>query len=1223
MGAVNPPIAPDPDQSVTLTAQLAQDYSSSFSENKEFTVIVPAITDNEAPSIPNIIKSVTSSTTIEIEWEASIDATAGVKGYEVTCNDQKLDITDGLKAKFSGLVPNSEYTVSLLAYDRAGNRSESTSINLKTKESGIIYEGFNYSTGSISEKEGGVGFANSWKIEADWAKASIVETGLSYSVNGLSLQTSQGALSRSSAENPGYIVRSIDLTNSYFSDLFPDAEKAWFQWDNNPESGPGQEVWVSFLAKIDAFDSSGDNEVFLSLSRNYEANGNDLGVKIGYLEKNRVEDVRYWGVTTAGDWNNAVDEDGNSTSDKPKDYYPYARSNKEIVLGETVFLVAKLRHIDGNKARVDLFINPADLSTPPTHPDATAIGNWDNQFNSLKICQGWRNNSLSVFDEFRLGRCFADVVPIDIASDKEALNILFEEGDEINSVTQNITLPTIGKYGATITWTSSCPDTVSTSGIVNRPFYTDINDIDVPVLLTATLTKGTQTTTKDFNLIVKKRKDEIAPSAPQIEISEWTQNSIGITWTESVDKETGIKEYKVFFEDEDAVVVPFGDNRFFKKESLTINTLYSFAVVAVDNAGNESLRQDSIISTKKEESSMVADAKEALEIGFADGDNESSITGNIILLSKGEWESNISWESTNEEIIKTDGTVSRPTYGEHDASVKLTATISIENVSDTKVFDVIVKALSDAIAPSAPNNLKVTNITQTGATLTWDEATDEGSGIKEYQLFTGDELIGTVGKDEGTVNSITELLFADWETYSPNFYAWNSESVVLSTNPSPSDINSSANVLKWHRSSGNAGAGIGASISSELNISGELYSKLCFKVYHSIPGLDNNNIRIEMGGNEIGIYEMKEGEWTEISADISSLGTIESITIQPSIGSNMEGDFYIDDVKFILTHPINKSSYSFNIDNLTENTEYTYVVKAVDFSNNMTGEEISFSTAKSDKSCVEEAKSNLEIVYAEGDNAQSVTQNVTLLKAFENGASIVWESSNSQVVDIDGNVTRPDYLLPNEPVTLTATISKGNEIDTKLFEILVLALTDNVAPSAPLLMNISDIKAHSVLISWSSSKDSESGISHYELSDEQGNLICKIDKELSSYEIVDLNPITEYLFYLTAVDRCGNRSEECEFAFITQNNTGIDSSTLKELIFYPNPFENEFYFTAPESGWATLYYYNEAGQLIYCEQMDLVEGASTKCIGDFLPKGTTFLRIELNGNYYQNKLIKK
>ncbi len=88
-----------------------------------------------------------------------------------------------------------------------------------------------------------------------------------------------------------------------------------------------------------------------------------------------------------------------------------------------------------------------------------------------------------------------------VAADKAALTITYGGSDIATSVTTDIALlPTSGAKGSTITWTSNNTFHIpnGSSGTVNRGHGTDTN-----VTLTATITSGSTSDTKTFDLTVK------------------------------------------------------------------------------------------------------------------------------------------------------------------------------------------------------------------------------------------------------------------------------------------------------------------------------------------------------------------------------------------------------------------------------------------------------------------------------------------------------------------------------------------------------------------------------------------------------------------------------------------------------------------------------------------------------------------------------------------------
>lgn len=74
----------------------------------------------------------------------------------------------------------------------------------------------------------------------------------------------------------------------------------------------------------------------------------------------------------------------------------------------------------------------------------------------------------------------------------------------------------------------------------------------------------------------------------------------------------------------------------------------------------------------------------------------TELKSDIVLPTEGEHETTISWSSSNEAVVSSTGKVNRPTAGNKDVPVTLTATISAANgFSMTKSFDIKVLAESD------------------------------------------------------------------------------------------------------------------------------------------------------------------------------------------------------------------------------------------------------------------------------------------------------------------------------------------------------------------------------------------------------------------------------------------------------------------------------------------------------------------------------------------------
>jgi len=88
--------------------------------------------DTQAPSTPtNLAASNTTQTSTVLNWTASTD-NVGVTGYNVYVNGNLVGTSNNTNYTINGLSAATTYTLSIAAYDAAGNVSGQTSINITT-----------------------------------------------------------------------------------------------------------------------------------------------------------------------------------------------------------------------------------------------------------------------------------------------------------------------------------------------------------------------------------------------------------------------------------------------------------------------------------------------------------------------------------------------------------------------------------------------------------------------------------------------------------------------------------------------------------------------------------------------------------------------------------------------------------------------------------------------------------------------------------------------------------------------------------------------------------------------------------------------------------------------------------------------------------------------------------------------------------------------------------
>ena len=370
----------------------------------------------------------------------------------------------------------------------------------------------------------------------------------------------------------------------------------------------------------------------------------------------------------------------------------------------------------------------------------------------------------------------------DVAAAKSSLAIEFASGDSATSVTQDITLP--AKVGdVSVKWSSSNTAVISNDGNVVRPAFADGN---ASVTLTATLTKGTASDTKAFNVTVlalapysytvtfDSQNADTAASPASITV---TEPATTVSSLPSAPEKSGFTFGGWFTETNG------GGTQFTASTVVNGNiTVYAkwTATAPVDTSAED-----------------VAAVKSALALTFASGDSATSVTKNITLPT-GSNGVNVSWSSTNTSVVSTAGVVTRPTFADGNASVTLTATLTKGTASDTKAFSVTVLALApysytvtfdsqNADTAASPASITVTEPATTVSALPtapakngfefggwFTKANGEGTAftastvvnnnITVYAKWTATAPVDTSAQDVASLKSTLAISFADGDS---------------------------------------------------------------------------------------------------------------------------------------------------------------------------------------------------------------------------------------------------------------------------------------------------------------------------------------------------------------------------------------------------------------------------------------------------------------------------
>ena len=398
--------------------------------------------------------------------------------------------------------------------------------------------------------------------------------------------------------------------------------------------------------------------------------------------------------------------------------------------------------------------------------------------------------------------------------------------------------------------------------------------------------------------------------------------------------------------------------------------------------------KDVDITIEVGDATLVATDKAALTITYAQGDSETSVTQALTLPAAGANGTSITWSSsdTNVIAIADDGAVTVTRPADADASVTLTATIEKGGASETKDFTLTVlkdAGLSDADAVAAAiNALDITTAAGgnlqavTVAAITLPVAGTEGTTI----TWSSDNAAIAISGNTATVTR-------------PDVNSADADVTLTATIEKGGETDTKAFSLKVLKEAGLSDADAVAADKDALTIT--------YAQGDTVTSVTQDLTLVTGGSNGTTISWVSSN-----TAVIANDGTV----TRPDVNSA--------DADVTLTATIEKGGVTdkkiFNLKVLKE-------------------------AGLSDADAVAAAKTALDITAAVGGNLQAVTlAAITLPVAGTEGTTISWVSSNTAVIANDGTVTRPDVNSADADVTLTATIEKGGETDTKAFSLKVL-----------------------------------------------------------------------------------------------------------------------------------------------------------------------------------------
>lgn len=595
----------------------------------------------------------------------------------------------------------------------------------------------------------------------------------------------------------------------------------------------------------------------------------------------------------------------------------------------------------------------------------------------------------------------------------------------------DLCLPNSGENGSVIAWVSSDNSVINANennlGNVTRPLAAQG---DKKVTLTATLSSGLATAQKVFDLtVIAQESTDIPPEKLHAQLdyswltyavilnqNEYNANPPDVTTDLSLPKQ-GENGSDISWITSDESVIAIDGTVTRPSASKSDNGFrYSVTVTAEITNGDYKLeksfpvRVDCLSATSDELDVNAACAKLTMDqiCGF---NTQDCVLSNLTLPTSGLYDCEIAWDSSDQSIIATDGTVTLPAYNLTGyRSVTLTATVSMNDAKQTKQFTVRVLC-----SPSGDAETAVQNVAKwlTGE----DEMKTILNGNASSDKVQTDLILPTNSANGSTVSwssSNPSTVAEDGKVVGP---VWNDQSVTLTATVTNGEAQAKRKIvlLVPYRNR----------TEDEQSVLDDYGNLTNDTITYGNADTDLNHLTTNLrlpkddgtGGNPY--FCSNKGctvSWKSSDESVLSLTEEQNcIYCRTTPPSFLQGD-----KKVTLTATITKGDAS-----LTKTFQITVPAQ------NPAGAE----AVALDKEWL------TENLILNGNSVDDVKQTLNLPDTGKYGSSISWQSSGTAVDPNTGTVTRPEQNENDVNVTLTANLysrSDGREAqDTKTFQVTV------------------------------------------------------------------------------------------------------------------------------------------------------------------------------------------
>lgn len=679
-------------------------------------------------------------------------------------------------------------------------------------------------------------------------------------------------------------------------------------------------------------------------------------------------------------------------------------------------------------------------------------------------------------------------------------------------------------------------------------------------------------TVLNVTTLVSVIPDIQAPSAPTgLSSGNITQTSFLLSWTASTDN-IGVTGYDVY---RNGTFVETVSGTSASISGLSPGTTYTMSVRAKDAAGNLSVSSSGLDVTTL--NSVVPDTQApSVPTGlYATGITQTSFilnwiasADNITVAGYDVFLNSLPYSSVTATSSEITGLSSSTTY--YVAVRARDAADNISNLSAVLNVTTLTVVTPDTVAPSVPNGLASSSITESGFTLTWEASTDN-IGVSGYEVLSNGNVIRTVGSNAVTLadlnasttyNMTVRAKDAAGNTSAPSaVLPVRTSDIILPDTQAPTvpkglnsgSITETGFTLTWNASTDDVGV-----TGYDVYLNGGLLNTVSVTNI-SLTGLSAGTVytmtlrardaanNISAASNAINV-RTADNHAPSAPSGLSRSGLTESsFTLNWTASNDNVGvvgyDVYRNGIFYTSVTGVSSS-----INGLSASTLYSMTVRARDAAGNVSAASPVLDVITPDTQAPTVptglASSNIsQSSFTLSWSASIDNVRVTSYDIYMNG---IWVNSvTGTTVGVTGLSPYTTYAM-----TVRAKDAAGNVSNASV--VLNVTTLDIMPPTVPSNLSVSNLTQSGFRLNWTASTDNVRVTGYYVYQD--GVQIAMVTT--NSANVTGLNASTRYMMTVRARDAAGNTSAASSSLSVLTPDTqapnapsGLNASNLNQTSF--------------------------------------------------------------------------